>query len=77
MCISWNNKKYFDTIDARCKHADGDRCFDSITSTNLICYLNNQLLKEDLASSTSVEIVKDGKLKTHSAALSSHSHIMV
>jgi hypothetical protein len=22
VCISWNNKKCFDTIDARCKHAD-------------------------------------------------------
>jgi len=22
VCISWNNKKCFDTIDARCKHED-------------------------------------------------------
>ena len=22
MCISWNNKKCFDTVDARCKHED-------------------------------------------------------
>jgi hypothetical protein len=22
VCISWNNKKYFDTIDARCKHEE-------------------------------------------------------
>jgi hypothetical protein len=22
VCISWNNKEYFDTTDARCKHED-------------------------------------------------------
>ena len=25
MCISWNNKKCYDTIDARCKHEDIER----------------------------------------------------
>ena len=27
MCISWNNKKCFDTVDARCKHEDCIRVF--------------------------------------------------
>ena len=26
MCISWINKKCFDTVDARCKHEDDVQC---------------------------------------------------
>ena len=31
MCISWNNKKVFDTIDARCYHEDQNTTIASFT----------------------------------------------
>jgi hypothetical protein len=63
------------TVVDFCKHSDG--CFDSVTSTKLIYYLNSKLLKEDLASGKSAEMVKCGMLKTHSAVLRSQSLIIV
>ena len=30
MCISWNNKKYFESIDARCKHEDNQQIHFSV-----------------------------------------------
>ena len=31
VCVSWNNKKCFDTIDVRCKHEDSFLCVSGVT----------------------------------------------